>query len=396
MDYATSLLFGEFPRSVGMTMPDVGSMELNQFVVNNEGEFELFLDEVRGKRNGYASISSVQPVFDDHEHDYRGNKLVLDKVFYDFDSHAKTDRGQPGRWDHPRIDPEENERSVIERMRNDDDLLDDILGPIAEDAAKLAKASLEDGIPTVGVFSGFGIHVYQLFKPKANPKDNIKSISRKYIEELNLASADAQVVGDIGRITRIPNLPRIDGGNETPLVTVPLSGRELVEITPEQLMDVSTSPRRDVYEEPGERPEMPLYEKHLKSRSMGQNRMRGTAVNFESAMDEDMRQLLKDLFQMPCVYERAVQPNPAHPVRYQIATMLFNLGYSVEDALDFIRQLGWIDFDEEVTRYMLESIRDGNSAEKGCKRMMFEGLCQRADEPQKCPAYGWRGGERLW
>lgn len=394
MDPAQELLFGEFPRSVGVTTPR-SDADLRQFVVNSQGAFDVFLETIEGRRSPYASISKFVPLVDEDD-GYVGNKVVLDKAAYDFDTHAKAEKHEPGRWNHHRIDPEEDDDTVIRRMRTDESLAEDILGPVCDDVNKIAKASLEDGIPTVGVFSGFGVHVYQLFQPEVNPGERLHTVTTKYISELDLATADGQATGKPFRILRVPNVVRTYEGETTSLICVPLSGRELVESRPQDLLDLSLSKRPDALSAPGERPEMPLHEDYKGQTNVDAAKMRGTAIDFSESHEEEFRWLLQGLFRMPCVYERAVQPNPHHDIRYQVAAMLFNLGFSPTEAHDIIRRLGWIDYDPDITEKQIQSVWNGTTGERGCKRLMATGLCQRAEDPKDCEAYGWQGGKQLW
>lgn len=402
MDSAQRLLFGKFPRAVGVTTPDAPDMELRQYLIHSDHEFDGVITKVRAERNLYSSISMYQPVRVDG--DYEGNAVVTDKVSFDFDSPAKADPDnypdmdpdEKPRWSHTRIPSHMDDSKVIEKMRGDASIRDAVLGDICDDVQRLARASIEEGIPVFGVFSGFGIHVHQLYEPTASrPGDKMGSNANKWISELTLSTVDDAATGKPYRIMRVPNVPRIDheGGGNTRLYTVPLRADELAEITPGRLMDLSTNPRPRIGSEPPSRPAMKVREDYFGEEyedGLGQEKMR--PVPEESFANELAEKIVKDTVKMPCVYERAFGRNPPNPVRVKLGIMFLNAGYSPEEATRIFEQLNWVDFDREVTKYQLEKLYENGKGDWSCRTMQGKGLCVRADNKKECPAYGYRGG----
>jgi hypothetical protein len=146
---------------------------------------------------------------------------------------------------------------------------------------------------------------------------------------------------------------------------------------------------------PDERPEMPLYSDYAgpdkkSGEDLGQDKMRslpeGTNANEFSKM------LVEKICPMPCVHERAIGRNPPHDVRVKVGVMFLAAGYSVNDTLEVIRGLNWIDFDKETTRANLETIAKNGKGDYSCRTMQSKGLCVRADNKPECEAYGYRGG----
>jgi hypothetical protein len=123
---------------------------------------------------------------------------------------------------------------------------------------------------------------------------------------------------------------------------------------------------------------------------VGQEKMR--PLPQQSQADDFYKDLIKDLVQMPCVYERAIGRNPPNDVRVKLGIMLLNADYSVDETTDLISKLGWVDFDREVTRYQLKKLKKSGKGDWSCKTMQSKGLCTRADNKTDCPKYGYQGG----
>jgi hypothetical protein len=374
MDKVQKELYGTFPRAVGNP---------NQWIVHSEGEFDVFLENNNGKWNCYSSIARFPAP----------GGIVGDKVSYDFDSPGKDDVFYDVEGDHIKV----------EMMREDPDIAEEVLGQVARDAGHLAKESMKNGIPTIGVFTGLGIHVHQLFQPTPNPADAITSTAIKCIEELNLETADKIPVGDVQRILRVPNCQRVhvEGVfDETksipcPLYTIPLTAKELEEFGPQELLEESKEPRQIDLDYLPERPEMRVFDDYLDEQFQA---MANSAleITMEDYQDEDFARFVKRILKMPCMYERVIQPNPRHDVRRNLAVLLFNMGYSVDRAVSLIRRLNWRDFNQKTTRAHLQHIWDKGYADMSCRTMIERGLCTRMDDPESCPTYGWKGGQAEW
>lgn len=400
MDSAQELLFGGFPRAVGVTTPDHSGMELRQYLVHSDREFDGVLEQVEGARNVYASLSEYEPVKVDGS--FAGSAVVADKVSFDFDSPAKADPDTEGDWSSIMLPQDADEHEVIDRMRESEQIREEVLGDICEDARKLAQASIDEDIPVFGVFSGFGLHVHQLYEPtRSRPGDKMGSNCRRWVSELTLPTADSKASGKPFRIMRVPNIERIDhaDGEETStgLYTVPLTGSELAEITPRDLTDLSRGPRPTIGSEPRSRPEMKVDEDYLgpgQAGEVGQEKMRPTPD--ETMASSFAEEVVKEITQMPCVWERAIGRNPPNDVRVKLGIMMLNAGYSVGEATDIIAQLNWVDFDRETTRYQLRSLKKSGKGDWSCRTMQSKGLCTRADDKVECPGYGYRGGNKPW
>lgn len=368
------LLYGKFPRRVGVP---------HQWTVFSEAEFDVYMEHVNGQRNVYSTIS-WRPIQGD---------TYLDKVVYDLDSTAKRD-GEEG-WnifgeEHPSDD------EVIHRMRTDRDVAEVILGDVVEDARKIARLCDEYKIPTVGVFSGFGIHVHQLFQDKPNASTEIASTHRKFVDEASLRTYDHKIVGDVERLMRVPNCERVnDDGDSCGFVLVPLTCDEMKEITVDELLEWSYD-ERIIDPDLPPRKEMVVHPEYTKDNSKPSVTMEQREQAESVEVSGILEYVLKKMLKMPCMYERITTRNPSHEVRLNCAVLLFNLGLSVGDVQSIYSRLGWFDYDPEITREQLQHIYKTGYSDMSCSTLRAKGLCTRIDDPTECPTYQWSGGQPEW
>jgi hypothetical protein len=366
-------LFGRFPRRVGVP---------HQWWIFSEGEFDLYTGHVDGVKNVYAAVAR-RPV---------GGKLKMDKVHYDLDSTAKDENGD---W---RLFGDENppDDEVVERMRSDPDTAEAILGDVCEDARKIAEVSREDDIPIVGVFSGFGIHIYQLYQEREDPDMAVESTAKKYIDEASLRTYDEKIVGEVKRIMRVPNAERVtEDGRRCNIVTIPLTVEDLVDITPDFLVENSYGKRKVIPDLP-ERPELEEHADYLDYHSDPETHVRQRDMGDTVEVDGILEYLLKEYLRMPCMYERVQQANPDHKVRMNCAVLLFNCGLDPSEVHNLYRRIGWFDYNPEETKKQLKNIYEGRYSEMSCSSLRAKGFCTRMDDPRECPTYGWSGGEAEW
>lgn len=390
MDSIQRNLFGKFPRAVGVTTPHYEDMELVQFIVHAEDELDAVIDYVEGRRSVYSTISHFEPVFNDEG--FRGNKVVVDKVAYDFDTPAKAAPEADRRFDIMSLE-QASDNQVFIKMQSSPDVREQVLGDPCADARRLAEASLAEGIPIVGVVSGFGIHAYQLYEPTSSrPGDKIGSTARKWITELNLGTADDLIIGDEQRVMRMPNVERTYEGKPTGVKQIPITGEEMRQITPEFIIEHWSSTREiPVPVQP--RPRLRVEEDYIGpgyKQGLGQEKMRPIPEKNESRTYSEM--MVKEVCIMPCVYERALGPNPPNDVRVKVGIMFLNAGFTINEITEIIAGLKWTDFDRKTTQYQLDKLRKSGKGDWSCRTMMAKGLCTRADEPISCPAYGYTGG----
>lgn len=392
MDAAQKVLFGRFPRAVGTNQPNG---QLRQWVVHSEGEFDVFLDTVNGVRNAYASIS-WRPV---------AGALKLDKVSIDLDTPQKD--GDDGWPVFGGAKPPDDE--VVERMRADEYLADEVLAPVVDDARDLIERAEADGVPSLAVFSGLGMHVHLFYRERENPDKQIDTTAKKYIRDLNLRTADMSPAGDVKRVLRVPNAHRVHlemedgrvvGSRPAGVFTIPLLPDEVRGLSPQELLEMAHDPRvpDDLsYLHPDNRPAMQTYENYIDSgaeEDIEQAEMR----KVEAPVNEDdfLNWYFESVLKMPCMYERITQPEPDHTIRRNCAVLLLNSGLEPGEVVDLFSRIGWADWNRSITTEQVRNIYKNGYSDMSCYRLRKEGFCVRADDPRSCPEFGWSGGRAEW
>ena len=363
MDSVQEILFGEYPRFVANPV---------QWACFDEGSFDMFLDANEGEANCYSRISWYA----------RDGGIMLDEVFLDLDSEFKIN-GM-------------SETEMVDRLFSDGQFRQDLLGGVVKDVRSVAKFCREESIPLIGVYTGKGVHLHALFESRREPVQELKSRQDWFVEECNLSTFDGQVRGDIKRLCRVPNCRRYDDELEQPtkLYTVPLSHNELLDVTVDELVDFSVSPR--IIPIPGEsRPPFLSVPDYDGGGAVEMVEVEQKATGEFGEVSEKMEAWLQDVLQLPCMYERIQTRNPAHSVRLNCAVLMFNVGMTVEEVLTVFKQLGWRDFDEQVSRKHLRQIKRKGYVPMSCAKIQASGLCvfDQGSRVEKCEQFGFRGGE---
>jgi len=325
---------------------------------------------------------------------------VLDKVAFDFDSPMK-EAAFPG---------EVTDREKINKMREDPDLCEEVLGDVWEDVEKLIGKCKEEEIPVITVFSGMGFHCHILYQERVNPVEEISTTVNYFVEECDLKTWDRKVRGDVRRVLRVPNAQRMEKVRGTMqsagVWTIPLSEEDVMSNTIHEILDRASSPKelemQDRYKEEN-RPSMEVKEGYEVEdpESMATVDLENRDIDFE--VDEDARWIVERHFEMPCMKERIMRSNPGHMIRFNFAVNMFNFGYKPEEVLNIIRGLNWIDFDEKKTRRFLKQIYSSGYSDYKCETLMRKGYCvydqeseDYSEDPQDCPAHDWAGGSCDW
>lgn len=380
MDAYQALLFGQAPRRVGTP---------NQHWVYHPDQVAYFIDRVNGEYNAYATVGWW---------DFDEDAAISDKVLYDLDSPAKAGNAEVGDWSiyHGPVAEEPPADEVIEEMRANPALAEEILGPVCEDARRLARRSRNDNVPLVGVYSGFGIHIHQLFEPTLHPDTAMESTALRYEAECDLETAD-DLEGEPDRLCRIPNCQRVAEDRPCNLYTVPLTGAELASVEPEWLLDVSHSPRTEPAPDVADRPEMHVWDDYQPSTPVeiapGEAAEPRPLNPAEGVDDDDLRWFMENLLGMPCMVSYLLDdPNPDHMIRVNATTMLFNSGLTPQTVVKLYRAINWVDWDAAETRKQVNHIYQNGYSDMSCRRLRAEGYCAHDEEPEDCPTYGWQGG----
>lgn len=381
MDNAQSILFGSFPRTVGWA----ANGQFRQEFVHSEGEFDLFFDHNRSNRNIYSSICKFRADM----------RRVLDKVVFDFDSPLKESA-------FPSTD---SDKEKIRMMREDEELTKEVLGPVWDDVQSLTEFCWDNGLPVISVFSGLGVHTHILFQDRVNPNREKITTTKYLVDECGLETWDVKVMTDTRRVLRVPNSQRIDGGG-TGVWCIPMTETEVLNNTINDLLERSKSPKsisfHDRYKEKN-RPVMEEKEGYddIDEENVGNIELEDRDV--QSEVPDISEWIVRNCIAMPCIRERFLRSNPDHMIRFNGVVHLYQVGFRPEEVREIIRNMGWIDFDEQITKKMTEQIWNRGYSENRCEKIYSLGLCvhgpdfeEFSDSPKDCETYGWQSGECLW
>lgn len=366
MDEVQELLFGKFPRAVGNP---------HQHFVHSRPEMDAYIDANDGENNLYASIS----------HYTADGVAVTDKVVLDFDS-AKKETSFPFT---------EADDEKIDMMREDMDLAEDVLGEVLREVREVVEWTQEREIPSLAVFTGFGIHFHMLYGETVYPKKQLTSTAVKLQEELGLRTLDRVPIGDVHRIMRIPNCHRTYKGRKCYLRTIPIHPNELLQWEVDDLLEESMEERIPDNLPNGHREEMKIYDGYLRTESDPHKE----PIEYNEHLDFDddyIEWLLKEALKLPCMWKRIMQPNPSHDIRRNAAVMLFNYGLEPPEVYDIFQRLNWVDWNSSITKEQLEHIYNNNYADMSCETLQSRGLCvfDKEDREPECPTYEWTGGNQ--
>jgi len=311
LDKTTLLLFSPFFREVSK----------KRLVVRNVREFADYVERANGVEDVFTSVYPL---------DY-----TIDKIFLDFDGHT----------------------SII-------------------DAGKVYEYLTENGYTVIPVASGKkGIHLYVLVKPVKFP-DLIKAketLTRATYYILNevfgngskiaVASIDTHLIGNVRGLCRVPNTLRPPENRSYCTYLPPdfasFTWQELVlhakkvhvyEYEIKKLLDISTlASKFDINHS--------YHEKVVGE----QIRVKPTRVH------EFLKRVLR-----PCLYNKIIGKNPRHQVRVAATVDLLQSGFSPETIFNIYKQLGWEDFNPEITRYQINSCK--HLLPYSCKKLRQLGI----------------------
>jgi len=287
IDRVTLKLFTPFPREVGNPA---------RRVVKNLKQFKNFIEINNGKKDCLVALYPVD--------------LRVDKLWFDFDG--------AGAY---------------------------------EDFKRAYLYCLEMGYSAIPVASGKkGYHLYILIRPGYHDKKTLRNATLSLAQNFNTnGSLDLQVIGDIRRLSRIPNTLR-PPENKTYCVYLPpdfykMSEREInALLSSPQIYDYDSRnpPRIDelITEDFDET------ECRCKVSSNGQPPL---------PIPKDLDAFLK-LTLRPCLYKRIKQPEPPHVVRVAATLDYLNAGLNPEEIQSIYERIGWVDYDPEITDYQIRSL----------------------------------------
>ncbi len=284
--------------------------------IRHMGDFERFIQQSNGVTDCYSSV-----------YPYDG---VIDKIFFDIDSSS----GLKG--------------SV-------------------EDAKKLYSHLLVKDLNVIPIITGKkGFHFYVLLKPKRykNAKTLLTKATYSILYDvfgcdngkINVATVDPHIIGDIRRISRIPNTLRppenLTWCTYLPEDWVTMNTVELVEQmksphTYNYNLGVQSPTLHDFPEPPIE-----ITEWNPVKNNSSIHALKGNVF-------------LKNLLR-PCLYRHMMMSEPRHDVR--VASTIDLLGFfTPEEILEMYSTIGWKDWSPKLTWSQIESCKRFKPF--GCKRL---------------------------
>lgn len=298
LDPTTSALFGSLPREMGNPY---------RIVVRSLGRMLRFVERNNGVRDIYTSVYPLNG--------------TIDKLFFDFDG---------------------------------------------EDALREAKAVyrylLDRGYACVPVASGKkGFHIYVLTKPMKYTDLKAKSALRKaalhIIREAlggKASSVDPHTLGNLRQMCRFPNTLRPPENLSWCCYLPPedflyMSEKDVAyHVKSPHVYDYDLEDRAllDLSEfDSGGDPEDSA---RSSNGCMGIN-VKG--VRIAGRVHSILRSVLR-----PCLYRHIIMPDPPHCVRVAATVDLLRF-FSPEEVFNFYKELGWDDFNPNITAYQIESCR---------------------------------------
>jgi len=228
-----------------------------------------------------------------------------------------------------------------------------------------------------------GFHFYVLFKPKRFKQlDEAIATIRKvaftiidegkfYVEKNGYKRSifDTRVIGDLRRMTRIPNTMRIECKTYCTYLPPDFSYMSLDEFL-------------NHIKEPHE------YEYQIK-RTITVDQFETTdayydfvltpqTVQSESSTSKYVDNRLLKLVLRPCLYKQIIQEEPPHEIR-TAATIDLLHGFTVDEIVEIYKQLGWVDFNEKITRYhvnhLAQKVYNGCLKPYSCRKLRSLGYC---------------------
>lgn len=357
---------------------------LRQTYIHSRRELDLVFNRVGDSSSFYANIARRRS---------DGRDVIAD-IPFDLDSPYKDTH----------FSENINDKEKIKRMREDDELADEVLGEVWEDAQSLAQKCREEGIPALGVFSGMGVHLHLLFQERVNPVQEKVSTSQWLIEECDLSTHDTQIISDTRRVLRVPNSKRIDEGEFTGVYCIPMTVGEILKNSIQDVLQRSSRQKhigelqRYKFEN---RPEMEVHEGYedVDEEDVGAIDVQKSA----GSIPEDVEWIVRNNILPPCIHERFLSNNPENYIRMAGVIHLLNAGFSISEVVNIIQRIGWGDFDREITTSRVKHIYERGYSDPNCSTLMSHQYCVHqpgiddySDDPKNCETYGWSNGKAEW
>ena len=313
----TLQLFSPFARTVGNPV---------QYPINNQNEFEYFLD----KNNGIKDCSSS----------VYANDEKIDKVWFDFDGKNSF-----------------------------------------EEAKKVYKYLKAKNAKCIPVISGKkGIHLHLLVKSNvyiesANAKAILMDVETTIVHEAlgikdwsQETALDWTKAGVIHATCRIPNTLR------------PPQNKTWCSYLPEDWDDMSTYDLWTYAKQPNEFSytgkilpiETFISETPVFQAIKTQSQINETYSQNKIAIPDNMSEFLKKVMR-PCLYRHILSKNPNHNVRVAATIDFLHAGFSPEEIIQIYSKCGWSNFNEGITKekinYLAQRVYNDDMSAYSCQKL---------------------------
>lgn len=349
----------DFPREVLEISAD--SVNGGRYMVRNWGELERYWKGKNGSGNVYFTTYGYRTTQAPKHHRVEYNSAIIRHFVMDFDCKDFRKKGEEVEFEYTQ-----------------------------EQVKRLHKHLMLNKYRHFIWFSGGGFHIWIPFAETYLPTDadsnrRIKQAGKdlmlKWHKELNLPSNDPVVAFNTRGMIRIPNSYNAKRG----CWTIPLSSKELLNLTHEDLIELAQMPRSGYIELGKKSIELKVPEK--KSSPFKQRL---------SQVGELPTISVGKVIILPCIGQAALgEGNPIHRARYHLASYLADrlrwflpperiseeekkkhVGYIV----GVCAEQGWVDYNESITRTQVESIVFGGDSSRGyshanCRTLIQEGFC---------------------
>lgn len=298
-------MFNSFPREVGSSRKIVKSKE----------EMIDWINASNGYKDCYTSVYKFNQLQQSGKSRTRADyySAQVDKVFFDFDIEE----------DNPeRDDAYSSRESGLEALRD-----------FHRDCK---KSNLKHSMFISG--SGFHGYIFAGYHVLEYKKQALQNAHMHFINKLDL-KIDRKIIGDLARITRIPNTFNL----KREKFCVPLTSDEVMNMEPDELFKLADSPRKDIN---------PIIEgKKLFLENFDYNRVksvyRGSKNEINDIVDDEI-----EIEGMPYDINAF---NPPESIRY------------------ILNKEGKLDYRDRFILIMF--MRDNGLSENDCVKMMREILC---------------------
>ena len=325
IDNTTKVLFYPFYRRVGNPY---------QKVIRNINEFKKFIIENNGVRDCFIALYS--------------ERLYVDKLFFDLD------------------------------------ILDLDL------AGKFYKFLELQGFTPIPVFSGKkGFHFYVPLKPeKVTDRAYYSQLLRKvYFTIVNhsglysrdernkkVSFFDTAIFGDLSRLTRVPNTLRPPHNRFYCTYLPPdfykMSYEELFLHAKYQHEYDYEIIRQDKLSELEIDDSIHSFVCSNASKSKPIHTMSSVKRSIDKVVDIFLSMILR-----PCIYNMLIIDEPPHDIRAAATIDLLQFGFSIDDIVEIFSKLGWVDWNEDKTRYQVKHIAEHGYERYSCRYFKNMGYC---------------------